>query len=84
MADRKQEILEGIKTHLDGRGIDASTVVPEARITEDLDLDSLDVAELTLGLEERFGIEIPDEEAEELSTVGEVVTLIDNKLSVGA
>jgi acyl carrier protein len=84
MTDRNNEILEGIKEHLGGRGIDTTAIVPEARITEDLDLDSLDVAELTLGLEERFSIEIPDEEAEDLRTVGDVVALIEKKVSVGA
>ncbi len=83
MTERSEDILKGIKEHLEGRGIDVSAVTREARITEDLDLDSLDVAELTLGLEERFGVEIPDEEAEELGTVGDVIALIDHKVSVG-
>lgn len=84
MNEREQEILNEIKEHLGGRGIDVAGVTPEARIAEDLDLDSLDTVELTLGLEKRFGVEIPDEEAEGLATVGDVVTLINTKLgSVG-
>lgn len=84
MSDRDQEILEEIKGHLAGRGVEVGGVTPEARISEDLDLDSLDTVELTLGLEKRFGVEISDEEAEELSTVGDVVALIGTKLgSVG-
>lgn len=84
MAERKEEILEGIRIHLSERGIDTSGVQPGARIAEDLDLDSLDTVELTLGLEQRFGVEIPDEEAEDLVTVDDVITLIESKLSVGA
>lgn len=84
MAERKDEILEGIRSHLAERGIDVAGVKPGARIAEDLDLDSLDTVELTLGLEQRFGVEIPDEEAEGLVTVDDVISLIENKLAVGA
>lgn len=78
------EVLAAIRDHLAGRGIDAEKIVPEADLLRDLDLDSLDTMELTLGLEERFGIEIPDQELEGLATVAHAVGLVERKLSVGA
>lgn len=81
----RREVLTGIKEHLDGRGIDTSSLGVDSRILEDLDLDSLDTVELTLGLEKRFGVEISDEDAEGLETVGDVIDLIEAKRSaVGA
>lgn len=80
----REQILAAIRDHLAGRGIDPTRVQPEAGLANDLDLDSLDTVELTLGLEKRFDIEIPDEELEELVTVDDAVTLIERKLSVGA
>ena len=78
-----EDILGAIKEHLGGRGIDPGTVTFEAELTNDLDLDSLDTVELTLGLAKKFQIEIPDEELEELVTVRDAVDLISKKLSVG-
>lgn len=79
-----EAVLAAIREHLGGRGLDAEKVVPEADLLRDLDLDSLDTMELTLGLEERFGIEIPDQELEGLVTVADAVGLVERKLSVGA
>ena len=79
-----QDVLAAIREHLSGRGLDAAKVVPEADLLRDLDLDSLDTMELTLGLEERFGIEIPDQELEGLATVSDAVGLVERKLAVGA
>ncbi len=78
------DVFTAIREHLSGRGLDADKVVPEAELLRDLDLDSLDTMELTLGLEERFGVEIPDAELEGLVTVSDAVDLIERKLSVGA
>lgn len=77
-------IFEGLKEHLVGRGIEAGKIAMEAHLSKDLDLDSLDTMELTLGMEERFGIEIPDAELETLATLGDAVALIERKLSVTA
>lgn len=52
-------------------------VKPEAEFVKDLGADSLDVVELVMALEEKFGIEIPDEQAEKISTVGDVVAFIE-------
>ncbi len=84
MDDKKQEIFDVIKEHLTGRGIDAAAVTPTADLSNDVGLDSLDVTELTLGLEERFNIEIPDEDLEQLSTVQSAVDLVAQKVAVGA
>ncbi|MCQ2759221.1 acyl carrier protein [Helicobacter pylori] len=62
--------------------IDASQVTPEAKFVKDLGVDSLDIVELIMALEERFGIEIPDEQAEKIVNVGDVVKYIEgNKLA---
>jgi acyl carrier protein len=80
---KREEVLEAIKDHLGQRGIEAGEVSEQSHLVNDLGLDSLDTVELTLGLEERFGIEIPDTELEGVATVGDAATLIEKKLSVG-
>jgi len=54
-------------------------VTPEARFVEDLGADSLEVVELIMAFEEEFQIEIPDDDAEKIQTVGEAVNYIDTK-----
>ncbi|MDD3154093.1 MAG: acyl carrier protein [Victivallaceae bacterium] len=54
-------------------------VVPEAKFIEDLGADSLDQVELVMALEEEFGADIPDEDAEKLTTVGEAIKYIEGK-----
>lgn len=61
-------------------GVDASKVVPEARFREDLEADSLDLVELIMAIEEEFGGEISDEDAQKITTVGEAVSYIDNRM----
>ncbi|MBM3829730.1 MAG: acyl carrier protein [Verrucomicrobia bacterium] len=58
-------------------GVKADQVVPEAKFIEDLGADSLDTVELIMALEEEFGIEVPDEEAEKLVSVGDVIRYIE-------
>ena len=53
---------------------------PEASFVEDLGADSLDIVELIMGIEEEFEIEIPDEDAEKLTTVGEAMAYVKTKL----
>jgi acyl carrier protein len=62
-------------------GVDEKEVKPEASFTEDLGADSLDVVELVMALEEEFGLEIPDEDAEKIQKVQEVVDYIKEKAS---
>ena len=58
-------------------GVYADQVAPEAKFIEDLSADSLDTVELVMALEETFGQEIPDEEAEKLQSVGDVIKYIE-------
>ena len=61
--------------------VEVGQVTPEAKIIEDLGADSLDVVELVMKLEEEFGSQIPDEDAEKLTTVGDVVQYVENTQS---
>lgn len=58
-------------------GVGADEVKMESKFIEDLNADSLDVVELVMALEEKLGIEIPDEVAEKMATVGDVVAYIE-------
>ncbi|UOR92513.1 acyl carrier protein [Helicobacter pylori] len=60
--------------------IDVSQVTPEAKFVKDLGVDSLDIVELIMALEEKFGIEIPDEQAEKIVNVGDVMRYIEKQL----
>lgn len=63
---------------VDKLGVDESKVVPTARFREDLEADSLDLVELIMEFEEKFGGEISDEEAQKITTVGEAVSFLDS------
>jgi acyl carrier protein len=58
-------------------GVDNEEVTPAASFTDDLGADSLDIVELVMAFEEEFGIEIPDEDAENISTVQDAITYIE-------
>lgn len=77
MADTFEEVKEII---VDLLGVDESKVVPDARFREDLEADSLDLVELIMAFEDKFGGEISDEDAQKISTVGEAVTYIDERM----
>ena len=62
---------------VDQLGVNADQVTKEARFIEDLGADSLDTVELVMAFEEEFSIEVPDEEAEKLQTVGDVVSYVE-------
>ncbi len=68
------------KIIVDQLGVDESEVTDDASFVDDLGADSLDTVELVMALEEEFGIEIPDEDAEKIITVGDAVKYIDSKL----
>lgn len=57
--------------------VDESKIVPEARFSDDLNADSLDLVEMIMSLEEEFGVEIPDEDAEKILTVKDALDYID-------
>jgi acyl carrier protein len=56
--------------------VDPDAVVEDARFKEDLDADSLDLVELVMGLEERFDIEVPEDDLEGVTTIGQAVDLV--------
>ncbi len=70
------EIRESIAAQL---GISIDTVTAESRLIDDLKADSLDIVELVTGLEERYGIEIPEEDLPKLKTVGDVAAYVESK-----
>ena len=61
---------------VDKLGVDEAEVKPEASFTNDLGADSLDTVELIMEFEKEFGISIPDDQAEKITTVGEAIELI--------
>ncbi len=70
-----EKIREMIAENLN---IDVNTITEEASFKEDLGVDSLDLFELVMALEEEFGVEIPTEDLEELTTVGAVVKYVES------
>jgi len=62
-------------------GVKPEEVTPQASFVDDLGADSLDTVELVMALEEEFGIEIPDEDAEKMTTVGEAIKYIEDKVA---
>ena len=67
------------KIIVDQLGVDESRVVPSASFADDLEADSLDLVELIMSLEEEFGVEIPDEDAEKIATVGDAQNYLQNR-----
>ncbi len=64
------------KIIVDQLGVDEAEVTPEAKFIDDLGADSLDTVELVMALEEEFGVEIPDEDAEKITTVKHALSYI--------
>jgi acyl carrier protein len=73
MADIEAKVKDIIINEL---GVEAEKVTNEASFVDDLGADSLDTVELVMAFEEEFGIEIPDEDAEKLQTVGDAIDYI--------
>jgi acyl carrier protein len=71
--DRVKEII------VEQLGVNPDQVTPEAKFIEDLGADSLDTVELVMAFEEEFGAEIPDEDAEKMQTVGDVIKYIEER-----
>jgi acyl carrier protein len=80
MSEIEQKVKSIIVEQL---GVDEDEVTLDASFTDDLGADSLDIVELVMALEEEFSIEIPDEEAENISRVREAVTYIEKHAGAG-
>jgi acyl carrier protein len=80
---KKEEVLARLKEIIvDRLDVEEDQLVPEASFVEDLGADSLDIVELIMGIEEEFDIEIPDEDAEKLTSVGEATTYTLSKIEL--
>ena len=81
MADTFEQVKKII---VDLLGVEPDKVTPDASFREDLGADSLDLVELIMEFEERFGATISDEEAQQLTTVGQVVDYVEKRRATGA
>ena len=77
MADIEAKVKEIIMNKL---GVEASQITPTASFTNDLGADSLDTVELVMEFEKAFNLQIPDEDAEKISTVGDAITYLSSKV----
>jgi acyl carrier protein len=78
MADHANKIKDIIEKEL---GVEREKLTPEASFIEDLGADSLDIVELVMEFEKEFNIDIPDEEAEKLRTVGDALAYLNEKVA---
>ena len=79
----KEEVVSKLNAIVSDRlDVEADQVTPEKSFVEDLGADSLDIVELIMGIEEEFDIEIPDEDAEKLTSVGEAMNYTLSKIGV--
>lgn len=79
----KEEVVAKLKTIVSDRlDVEADQVTEDKSFVEDLGADSLDIVELIMGIEDEFGIEIPDEDAEKLTSVGEAMKYTLEKIGV--
>ncbi len=75
-------VIEKVKAMIvEQLGVSEAEVVVEARFIDDLGADSLDIVELIMALEDEYGIEIPDEDAEKMETVGDAIRYIEERLA---
>jgi acyl carrier protein len=74
MSDTPDRVKKIVVEHL---GVEEDKVTPEASFIDDLGADSLDIVELVMAFEEEFGVEIPDDAAEKINTVGDAIKYID-------
>lgn len=75
-------IEEKVKAIIEEKlSVNTDQITTEARFAEDLKADSLDTVELVMALEDEFGLDIPDEEADKIKTVGNAISYIENKMA---
>ena len=73
LEDRIKEII------VEQLGVSADEVVPEASFIDDLGADSLDIVELVMALEEEWGLEIPDDDAEKIQTIQDAINYVEDR-----
>ena len=78
MADNSNKVKDIIEKEL---GVEREKLTPDASFIEDLGADSLDIVELVMEFEKEFNIDIPDEDAEKLRTVGDAIEYLNSKVS---
>ena len=78
LEDRISELI------VDQLGVTKEEIVPEASFIDDLGADSLDIVELVMAMEETFDIEIPDDDAEKIQTIGDALTDVKERVGVAA
>ena len=77
MAYSEKEILDGLAEIIDEiAGVPAAEVTPEKSFVDDLDIDSLSMVEIAVAAQDKFGVEIPDDQLKDLKTVQDVITYI--------
>jgi acyl carrier protein len=77
VAASREEIFERVKSVLSEQlGVDEGEITEDASFQDDLDADSLDLVELIMELEDNFGMKIPDEDAQKITTVGQAVDYV--------
>jgi acyl carrier protein len=80
MALSEQEILDGLGEIIEEiAGVDPSEVTPDKSFVDDLDIDSLSMVEIAVAAQDKFGVEIPDDELKNLKTVKDVVVYVQSK-----
>ncbi len=82
MAVNEQEILTGLAEIIDEiAGVPADEVTPEKSFVDDLDIDSLSMVEIAVAAQDKFGVEIPDDQLKDLKTVQDVITYVHKNVS---
>jgi len=82
MAVNEQEILAGLAEIIDEiAGVPADEVTPDKNFVDDLDIDSLSMVEIAVAAQDRFGVEIPDDQLKDLKTVQDVITYVHKNVS---
>ena len=82
MAVNEQEILGGLAEIIDEiAGVPADQVTPDKSFVEDLDIDSLSMVEIAVAAQDKFGVEIPDDQLKDLKTVQDVITYVHKNVS---
>ena len=76
MSDTAERVKKFVTEHL---GVEAEKVTEDAAFIDDLGADSLDIVELVMAFEEEFGVEIPDDAAEDIATVKDAITFIEKQ-----